>query len=59
MFVALPLLGVVYLLRCAGKNVRIRETEKMSGDWLPRRELTSLRDLMETWSQIVYDAILA
>jgi len=52
-------LGVVYILRCAGKNVRIRETEKMSGDWLPRRELTSLRDLMETWSQIVYDAILA
>ena len=52
-------LGVVYVLRSSGKNVRIRETEKMTGDWLPRRELAPLRESMETWSQIVYDAILA
>lgn len=51
-------LGVVYVLRAAGKNVRVRETEKMTGEWLPRRELAPLREAMETWSQIVHDAIL-
>lgn len=52
-------LGVVYLLRSAGKNVRVRETEKMTGEWLPRRELAPLHESMETWSQIVHDALLA
>jgi len=52
-------LGVVYVLRAAGRDVRVRETEKMTGDWLPRRNLKPLRESMETWSQIVYDALLA
>ncbi len=52
-------LGVVYVLRSAGTNVRVRETEKMTGQWLHKRELAPLREDMETWSQIVYDAILA
>jgi predicted NUDIX family phosphoesterase len=52
-------LGVVYLLRSSGRNVAVRETEKMTGEWLTRRELKPLRDSMESWSQIVYDALLA
>jgi predicted NUDIX family phosphoesterase len=52
-------LGVVYLLRLSGKNVSVRETEKMTGQWLPRRELLVLRESMETWSQIVHDALIA
>ena len=52
-------LGVVYMLRSATRDVRVRETEKMTGQWLPRRELAPLREAMETWSQIVYDALLA
>jgi predicted NUDIX family phosphoesterase len=52
-------LGVVYLLRSSSRDVRVRETEKMTGDWLPRRELAPLRESMETWSQIVHDALLA
>lgn len=51
-------LGIVYLLRSSGKNVRVKETEKMTGEWLARRDLAPLRDAMETWSQIVYDALL-
>ena len=52
-------LGVVYLLRSASRDVQVRETEKMTGQWLPRRELAPLRESMETWSQIVYDEVLA
>ena len=51
-------LGVVYVLRSSGRNVRVKETEKMTGQWLARRDLTPLRDAMESWSQIVYDALL-
>lgn len=51
-------LGVVYLLRSSGKNVHVKETDKMTGEWLARRELATLRDAMESWSQIVYDALL-
>jgi predicted NUDIX family phosphoesterase len=52
-------LGLVYLLRSSGRNVAVRETEKMTGEWLARRGLAPLRDSMESWSQIVYDALLA
>jgi predicted NUDIX family phosphoesterase len=38
--------------------VLVRETEKMTGSFVPRRELATLRDAMETWSQVVYDALL-
>jgi predicted NUDIX family phosphoesterase len=51
-------LGVVYVLRSSDRNVRVKETEKMTGEWLPRRDLAPLRDAMESWSQIVYDALL-
>ena len=34
----------------------VRETEKMSGSFVARRDLAAMRDAMETWSQVVYDA---
>lgn len=48
-------LGAVYVLDTPGGEVRVRETEKMSGRWVPRAELAAEREAMETWSQIVYD----
>lgn len=51
-------LGAVYVLRASSANVLVRETEKMTGSFVPRRELATLRDAMETWSQVVYDALL-
>jgi predicted NUDIX family phosphoesterase len=51
-------LGAVYVLRASGANVHVRETEKMTGSFVPRRELATMRDAMETWSQVVYDALL-
>lgn len=51
-------LGAVYVLRASTANVHVRETEKMTGSFVPRRELAAMRDAMETWSQVVYDALL-
>ena len=52
-------LGAVYVLDAATPKVTIRETEKMTGSWVARAELASMREQMETWSQIVYDHFIA
>jgi predicted NUDIX family phosphoesterase len=52
-------LGAVYVLDAFDTNVTVRETEKMTGRWVPREELAQHREAMETWSQIVYDAVIA
>ena len=52
-------LGAVYVLDAATRDVTVRETEKMTGQWTPRAALAPLRERMETWSQIVYDQLLA
>jgi predicted NUDIX family phosphoesterase len=52
-------LGAVYVLDAATDDVRVRETEKMTGRWVPRTELAGHREAMESWSQIVYDAFIA
>lgn len=52
-------LGAVYVLDAHDGEVTVRETEKMSGRWVPRHELAAHRDAMESWSQIVYDATIA
>lgn len=52
-------LGAVYVLDTPSRDVTVRETEKMSGEWRARANLGSLRDAMETWSQLVYDHWIA
>jgi predicted NUDIX family phosphoesterase len=51
-------LGAVYVLDAHDTNVTVRETDKMTGRWCPASELPALRDQMETWSQIVFDALI-
>lgn len=52
-------LGAVYILRSDTAAVTVRETEKITGHWHPISGLTTMRDAMETWSQIVFDRLLA
>jgi predicted NUDIX family phosphoesterase len=52
-------LGAVFVLDTPSRDVVVRETDKMTGSWRARGELESLRDAMETWSQIVYDRFIA
>ena len=51
-------LGAVFVLDTQDANVRVRETEKMSGRWVGRAELARFSGEMETWSQIVYDELI-
>ena len=49
--------ALVYVLETDGE-VTVRETEKMSGTWATPAELDAVRDRLETWSQIVLDAVI-
>jgi predicted NUDIX family phosphoesterase len=48
-------LGAAYVLEAGGRDVVVKETDKMAGEWMPRTALRGVRDAMESWSQIVYD----
>lgn len=50
-------LGFLFTLEGA-EDVSVKETEKLSGEWINKSELRSLAPQMETWSQIALDAIL-
>ncbi len=52
-------LGIVYLLTAVAKNVAIVETGKMSGEWMSRNALRAAQPAMESWSQIIYDELIA
>jgi predicted NUDIX family phosphoesterase len=56
--VGLHHLGVVYLADAAGRAVGVKETEKLSGSFQEIAELRAVYDGMETWSQLVLDAIV-
>jgi predicted NUDIX family phosphoesterase len=51
-------LGAVFILDAHEPSVQVRETDKMTGRWVPRADLSQHREMMESWSQIAYDAIL-
>jgi predicted NUDIX family phosphoesterase len=50
-------LGVVYVADAAGRPVQIRETDKLAGSFATTEEVAALRDEMETWSRLVFDAL--
>jgi predicted NUDIX family phosphoesterase len=50
-------LGLVYLAEASGRSVGVRETEKLSGSFERIEVVRGAYDLMETWSQLVLDAI--
>ena len=52
-------LGAVYTLTASSRDVTVLETEKMAGEWVNTADLAPLRERMETWSQIVFDRVIA
>lgn len=50
-------LGIVYLADAAGRAVAIRESDKLSGRFATTSEVAAVRDGMETWSRLVFDAL--
>ena len=49
--------GFVYVADAAGREVAIRETDKLEGMFATTDEVRAVRDSMETWSRIVFDAL--
>ena len=50
-------LGLVYLADAAGRSVAVRETHKLSGSFEALEVVNAAYDRMETWSQLVLDAL--
>jgi predicted NUDIX family phosphoesterase len=50
-------LGLVYLADAAGRSVAVRETNKLSGSFEALEVVNAAYDRMETWSQLVLDAL--
>ena len=52
-------LGVVVLADAGGRPVTVRETDKLSGAFVPPPEVAAGAEHLETWSRIVFDALEA
>jgi predicted NUDIX family phosphoesterase len=52
-------LGAVFVADVAGRPVRIREMDKLSGAFATRDEVAAAKDQMETWSALVFEFIEA
>jgi len=50
--------GVVFVAEAAGRPVAIRETDKLAGSFATTAETAAVRDAMETWSRLVFDALV-
>jgi predicted NUDIX family phosphoesterase len=50
-------LGIVYLADATGRQVGVRETNKLSGAFEKMAVLRDVYDKMETWSQLALDAL--
>ena len=52
-------LGLVYVGDAAGRPVAIRETDKLSGWFVPSSEVAAVADRLETWSRIAFEVLEA
>jgi len=50
-------LGVVFVADALGRPVAVRETDKLSGAFVPPDEVAAGIDHLETWSRIVFEAL--
>ncbi len=49
--------GFVYVADAGGRAVAIRETDKLTGAFATTAEVRAVRDAMETWSRLAFDAL--
>jgi predicted NUDIX family phosphoesterase len=50
-------IGFVFVADAAGRPVAIRETEKLEGAFATTDEVAAVRDHLETWSRLAFDAL--
>jgi predicted NUDIX family phosphoesterase len=51
--------GLVFTADAAGRPVAIRETDKLAGGFATSEEVAAVRDGLETWSRLAFDALTA
>jgi predicted NUDIX family phosphoesterase len=49
--------GVVYEADAAGRAVAVREVDKLVGSFAAEADVTAVRDRLESWSELVFDAL--
>jgi predicted NUDIX family phosphoesterase len=49
--------GFVYQADAGGRPVAIRETDKLEGSFATTADVAAVRDDLETWSRLVFDAL--
>ena len=49
--------GLVYVADAGGRPVAIRETDKLEGAFVSTAEVAAVREGLETWSRLVFDAL--
>jgi predicted NUDIX family phosphoesterase len=52
-------LGIVVVADAAGRPVRVRETDKLAGAFATAAEVAVVRDDLESWSRLIFDAFEA
>jgi predicted NUDIX family phosphoesterase len=52
-------LGLFYVLEASTPEFRVLETDKMTAQWVPEKDLKEYYEGLETWSQVVYDHYIA
>jgi predicted NUDIX family phosphoesterase len=50
-------IGFVYVADAAARSVTIRETNKLEGRFATTEEVAAVRDGLETWSRLAFDAL--
>ena len=50
-------IGIVFLADAAGREVAIRETDKLEGSFATTTEVAGVVEGMETWSRLVFEAL--
>jgi len=51
-------LGIVFVADAGGRDVRIRETDKLIGAFASPEEVLDVVDAMESWSQLIVDELV-
>jgi predicted NUDIX family phosphoesterase len=50
-------IGVVYEADAAGRAVAVRELDKLAGAFADEADVATVRDRLESWSELVFDAL--
>jgi predicted NUDIX family phosphoesterase len=48
-------LGLLYNINVSSRGIDVKETDKMTGEWVEKSDLAKYCNRMETWSKIAFD----